>query len=72
MKKIFIFIVFFIGVFANAKIIDIDYGVSFGVLGELGRANVHLDESGNNYIIDIKAKTTGIVKTMSSNRKRDI
>lgn len=69
MKKILIFIVFFIGIFANARIINVDYGVIFGVLGELGRANVHLEESGNSYVIDIKAKTTGIVKTMSSNRQ---
>ncbi|MFA5502093.1 MAG: hypothetical protein WC253_05625 [Sulfurovaceae bacterium] len=67
MKKVFILL--FLSVFVYAKSIDVNYGVSFGVLGELGIANVHLDESNNRYTIDINAKTTGIVKTMSSNRQ---
>ncbi len=69
MKKLFLFTLLFLGVFVHAKSVDINYSVRFGVLGELGRANVHLDESGNNYIIDIRAKTTGIVKAMSGNRQ---
>jgi len=67
MKKVFILL--FLSVFVYAKNIDVNYGVSFGAIGELGRANIHLQESGNSYTIDIKAKTTGMVNVMSGNRQ---
>ncbi len=69
MKRAVIFILLFLSTFGHAKSINVNYGVSFGALGELGVANIYLNESNNKYIIDIKAKTTGIVKTMSSNRQ---
>ncbi|MDD5406809.1 MAG: hypothetical protein PHE73_07740 [Sulfurovaceae bacterium] len=69
MKKLFLFILFFLGSFIYAKSIDVNYSVSFGILGELGKANVYLYESGNSYSIDIRAKTTGMVNIMSGNRQ---
>jgi hypothetical protein len=68
MKKLLFAIFILFSTFADAKNINVNYGVSFGVLGELGLANVKLTESGNRYTIDIHAKTTGIVKVMSQNR----
>lgn len=69
MKKVFLFILLFLSVFVYAKSIDVNYGVSFGAVGELGKANIHLNESKNRYIINIKAKTTGMVNVMSGNRQ---
>lgn len=69
MKNIFFIISIFFTTFVYGKNMNVNYGVSFGVLGELGLANVALKETGNKYTIDIHAKTTGIVKTMSRNRQ---
>ena len=67
MKKLLSIILLF-SAFVYSKNMNVNYGVSFGVLGQLGQANVKLSESGNKYTIDIHAKTIGIVKTMSKNR----
>lgn len=56
------------GIFAYAKSVNVDYIVRFGVVGDLGRANIRLNESNNRYSIDIKAKTIGMVKVMSGDR----
>jgi hypothetical protein len=69
MKKILL-VLFTLGFMQlNAGGVNVNYGVSFGVLGELGTASVSLNESGKNYIIDIHAKTTGVVRVMSGNRQ---
>lgn len=68
MKKLFFIVLLFFTTFGFAKNMNVNYGVSFGVLGQLGLANVKLSESGNKYTIDIHAKTIGIVKAMSKNR----
>jgi hypothetical protein len=67
MKKLLSIVLLF-SAFVYSKNMNVNYGVSFGVLGQLGQANVKLSESGNKYTIDIHAKTIGIVKTMSRNR----
>ncbi|MBN2721939.1 MAG: hypothetical protein JXQ77_03900 [Campylobacterales bacterium] len=68
MKKLFLFVTIVFGIFAYAKSVNVDYIVRFGVIGDLGRANIHLNESNNRYTIDIKAKTIGMVKVMSGDR----
>ncbi len=68
MKKILLALFAFGLMQVNAESVNVNYGVRFGVLGELGTASVSLNESGKNYTIDIKAKTTGVVRVMSGNR----
>jgi hypothetical protein len=53
----------------QAKVLDVSYKVSFGVLGQMGISEAHLETNGNRYTIDIKMKATGLAKTLSSNRK---
>jgi hypothetical protein len=67
MKKILLIILLF-SAFIYSKNMNVNYGVSFGILGQLGQANVKLSESGSKYTIDIHAQTIGIVKVMSKNR----
>lgn len=69
MKKLLLTLIFTFFTFLSAGNMNVNYGVRFGVLGELGIASVRLDESGKNYTIDINAKTTGMVRVMSSNRQ---
>ena len=53
----------------QAKTLDVSYKVSFGVLGQLGISDAHLETKGDTYTIDIKVKATGLAKTLSKNRK---
>ncbi len=53
----------------QAKVLDVSYKVSFGVLGQLGISDAHLETKGDSYTIDIKVKATGLAKTLSKNRK---
>ncbi len=68
MKKLLFITLLFFSTFGFSKNMSVNYGVSFGVLGELGVANVKLTQSDNRYSIDIHAKTIGIVRAMSKNR----
>lgn len=52
----------------DAKVVDVSYKVSFGLLGELGMSHAHLETHGNRYTISIDAKATGLAKTLSRNR----
>ncbi len=72
MMKKSLFILGFVLVFMTqiqAKVLDVSYEVSFGVLGQMGISDAHLETSGDTYIIDIKVKATGLAKTLSKNRK---
>ncbi len=68
MKKIITIMLFFT-LTLFAKDLSINYGVTFGAFGELGLATIDLSESGDKYTITVRAKTTGIAKTLSSNRQ---
>ena len=71
MRKSFIFLGLFI-IFSSmgyAKVMDVKYKVSFGIFGQMGIANAHLETKGNTYTIDIGMKATGIAKALSHNRK---
>ena len=69
-KSLFILGLIFISILqVQAKVLDVTYEVSFGVLGQLGISEAHLETQGDKYTIDIKVKATGLAKTLSSNRK---
>jgi len=53
----------------QAKVLDVSYRVSFGMFGQMGIADAHLETNGNKYTIDISMKATGLAKTLSKNRK---
>ena len=71
MKKSFIFLSLFIvlSTITYAKVLDVKYKVSFGMFGQMGIADAHLETKGNTYMIDIGMKATGIAKALSQNRK---
>ncbi|RRS32475.1 MAG: hypothetical protein P794_01170 [Epsilonproteobacteria bacterium (ex Lamellibrachia satsuma)] len=71
MKKSFmvIWVLILFSSMVNAKVLNVKYKVSFGVLGEMGIADAHLTTKGNNYTIDIGMKATGLAKVLSQNRK---
>ena len=52
----------------HAKVLDVSYKVSFGILGQMGVSDAHLETKGDKYTIDIKMKATGLAKTLSKNR----
>ncbi len=69
-KSLFVLFIFFLGTFIlNARTLDATYSVSYGMFGELGICNAHLETKGNTYIIEVSARTTGIVKRLSKNRR---
>lgn len=71
MKKRFIilWILILFSSIVNAKVLDVKYKVSFGLFGQMGVAEAHLETKGNRYTIDIGMKATGLAKTLSKNRK---
>lgn len=68
--KKYLFLCFFLWVsLVEAKVLDAEYKVKFGLLGELGVSHAHLETHGDQYMISIDAKATGIAKTISRDRK---
>jgi len=53
----------------QAKVLDVTYKVSFGMFGEMGISDAHLETKGDTYTIEIKMKATGMAKALSKNRK---
>lgn len=53
----------------QAEVLDVSYKVSFGVLGQMGIADAHLETKEDSYTINIGIKTTGMAKMLSKNRK---
>lgn len=53
----------------QAKVLDVSYKVSFGMLGQMGIADAHLETKENSYTINIGMKATGMAKSLSKNRK---
>ena len=53
----------------QAETMDALYKVSFGVIGEIGKAKAHLDKEGDRYRIEVVGAATGIAKALSKNRK---
>ena len=67
-KYLFVVLFLFVSV-CEAKTLDVEYKVSFGILGELGVSHARLETHGNKYSISIDAKATGIAKSLSRDRK---
>ena len=55
--------------YAEVKTLDATYSVSYGMFGELGISEAHLETDGNTYSIKVSALTTGIAKRLSQNRQ---
>lgn len=53
----------------RAETIEAHYRVSFGVIGEIGKARAHLEREGDRYRIEVVGEATGIAKALSKNRK---
>ena len=69
-KSLFILVlVFIVMTQIQAKVLDVSYKVDFGIFGELGISDAHLETDGDRYRIEIGLKATGIAKTLSKNRK---
>lgn len=70
MIKKYLLLSLFMGIVSlNAKEIDINYQVNFGILGELGISHASLKTKGNHYTISISAKATGVARVLSQNRE---
>ncbi|HFS82697.1 MAG TPA: DUF3108 domain-containing protein, partial [Epsilonproteobacteria bacterium] len=52
----------------HAETIDASYRVSFGILGEIGKARAHLERAGDRYTIEVSGEATGLAKSLSRNR----
>ncbi|MBN2767894.1 MAG: DUF3108 domain-containing protein [Campylobacterales bacterium] len=55
--------------FLDAKTIEAQYKVSFGIVGELGIADAKITTEKNRYTIEIGAEATGLAKILSNSRK---
>ena len=53
----------------QAKVLDATYSVSYGMFGQLGISDAHLETKDDTYSIEVSARTTGIVKKLSRNRQ---
>lgn len=53
----------------QAETMDALYSVSFGVIGEIGKAKAHLERKGDRYRIEVVGEATGMAKALSKNRK---
>ncbi len=72
LRKGFILFIFYtlIGFgFLDAKTIEAQYKVSFGIMGQLGIADAKITTDKNRYTIEIGAKATGLAKVLSSGRE---
>ena len=62
-------ILLFIMTMVEAKTIEVDYKVEFGIIGEIGVAHATLTQDEHDYEIDIKLIATGIAKMLSRSRE---
>jgi len=53
----------------QAKVLDATYSISYGMFGQLGISDAHFETKDDTYVIEVGARTTGIVKKLSRNRK---
>ena len=66
---IILFSMFIINI--EAKTINVDYKVEFGIMGEIGVAHAKLTKSKTKYEIDIKLETMGMTKVLSGDRREE-
>ncbi len=69
-KKILgICFLWFAAILLHAETKDATYRVCYGIFGQLGLSQAHLETHGDTYLIKVDAKTTGLVKKLSRNRQ---
>ena len=72
LRIIFIFISFIVVFFApalNAKNIEADYSVEFGIVGEVGKVHTRLSADQRYYVLDANVSTVGIARSVTDNLK---
>lgn len=71
MKKYTIIIATLIGMVSAlySQVLDAHYRVSFGAIGEIGKAKAHLERDAEHYRIEVAGEATGFAKHLSRNRK---
>ncbi|MFT7823882.1 MAG: DUF3108 domain-containing protein [Sulfurimonas sp.] len=71
MKKTFLMVSLWllIAVSSEAEVLDVKYKVTFGLFGELGYSQAHLETEGDRYTITIEARATGLARILSRDRK---
>ena len=71
MKKMLGYVLFMtlVACGVEAKVLDATYSVSYGMFGQLGISEAHLETKDDTYLIEVSARTTGIVKKLSRNRQ---
>ena len=63
------FILLFISTFVQAKTIEADYSVEFGIVGEVGKVHATLTSDKKYYKIDATVSALGIAKAVTQNLK---
>ncbi len=64
-------ILFFMFINIEAKTIEVNYKVEFGIMGEIGVAHAKLTKNSTIYEIDIKLETMGMTKVLSGDRREE-
>lgn len=72
-KKYFLFLLLCWSVigYADAEEIQVQYDVSYGILGKIGTADAVLKKTNKTYSINIKLKTTGVARLLSRGREEE-
>jgi hypothetical protein len=63
------FIFLFFSSFVDAKTIEADYSVEFGIIGNVGEVHATLNSDERYYMIDANVSALGIAKTVTNNLK---
>ena len=53
----------------HAESVEAEYRVTYGILGEFGRARAQVERHDGSYRIEIEGRATGIAKSLSRNRR---
>ncbi|WP_297574853.1 DUF3108 domain-containing protein [uncultured Campylobacter sp.] len=70
MRLFFVIVFIAISTFAKgAEEVHFKYDVSFGIFGKIGSADAVLKSENNSYEITLDAKSSGLAKTLSGNRR---
>jgi len=67
--RILIILFFIFTLNIEAKTINVDYKVEFGIMGEIGVAHAKLTKNRRKYEIDIKLETMGMTSILSGDRR---
>jgi hypothetical protein len=66
MRFVFIFLFFYVNLFATINNTSVKYDISYGIFGKLGQSDATITtKKDNSYKIDVKAYATGFAKILS-------